>query len=356
MLDRGDARSQRRLDPVGAVRVGRDLAPHPVRRLDDGLQLVLEELLVDAGRGHAQHAAGRRDLDQVDALPDARADGLAHLRGTVGGRRLGPLGGAQHRGQRVRPVPVPAGDADRGSGDEHPRAGDHARLDAVAKSEAGRPARADVADGREAGQKRALGVDDAVDRRVRLGLAHLAADPLGDRDRLPRQVRVAVDEPREDEVVTQIDELRAFDAGVVGSHALDHPVPDDERGVRDRILAGHREQLSAQHDHDLVRPRGAALRGPRPTLDHRLQRGRAARLRTVDVGSGGTGGEEESDEQGRQLHGRDREGRGERAGPRILAKAPLRTRLAVRQRSPNDEAASRTRARPPRDPSDVAAC
>ena len=67
--------AQRERDAVGAVRVHGDLLAVEVRGLDDGARLVLEHLRAEPGADAAVHAAGRHDLDDVDAARDLQAHG-----------------------------------------------------------------------------------------------------------------------------------------------------------------------------------------------------------------------------------------------------------------------------------------
>ena len=91
VLDGIDAGAQRGVDAAGAVRVRGDLAAHGVGGLDDGAHFLVAELLLDAGGGVGEHAAGGGDLDDVGAGLDLAAHGAAAVVGAGAGR-----GAAQH--------------------------------------------------------------------------------------------------------------------------------------------------------------------------------------------------------------------------------------------------------------------
>ena len=52
------------------MRVRGDAAPEPVRRLDDGADFLIGELLVDAGAQVGEYAAGGDELYGIRALRD----------------------------------------------------------------------------------------------------------------------------------------------------------------------------------------------------------------------------------------------------------------------------------------------
>ena len=54
-------------NPAGAMGMGRDLQAHEVGHVDDGLHLLVGEMLLEAARAGIEHAAGGHDLDDVDA-------------------------------------------------------------------------------------------------------------------------------------------------------------------------------------------------------------------------------------------------------------------------------------------------
>ena len=83
MLDRIDARAQRRIDAVGAMRVRHRFAAERMRGLDDGVHLFLRELLADARRRVGEHAAGGDELDDVGAALDHFAHRAPAIVGAV---------------------------------------------------------------------------------------------------------------------------------------------------------------------------------------------------------------------------------------------------------------------------------
>jgi hypothetical protein len=97
VLDGVAARPEEGVDAVGPMRMGGDTAAHHVRRLDDGPELRVRELLPEAGARVRQHAAGGRDLDQVGAHPNL----LAHRAAAVVGARADARR-AQHAGDVLR--------------------------------------------------------------------------------------------------------------------------------------------------------------------------------------------------------------------------------------------------------------
>ena len=92
VLDRVDAGAERGVDAVDAVGVRGDLAAERSRGQDDGADLVVHHLLVEAAGDVAEHAAGRRDLDHFGAEADLFAHGAAAVVGAVAGVDR-PLGG-----------------------------------------------------------------------------------------------------------------------------------------------------------------------------------------------------------------------------------------------------------------------
>ena len=159
VLDGVDAGLAGPEDALCAVGVGGDLAAEAVSVGDDGLHLfegVLGGLRVVA---LGEDAAGGSDLDEVGAVLDVFADLMLD-----GGDAVGYALAVDVVlvGEKVL-VHVAAGDAERGAGDLHVRAGDVAGVDLVAESDVGVVVGADVADGGEAGFERDLGVFDADD-------------------------------------------------------------------------------------------------------------------------------------------------------------------------------------------------
>jgi hypothetical protein len=84
VLDAVDAGLDGGADAVVAVGVGGDLEPGPMGLVGDGDQL-LGGVLLRTGRARVGHdAAGRAHLDELGAVLDLVAHGLAHLGDAVG--------------------------------------------------------------------------------------------------------------------------------------------------------------------------------------------------------------------------------------------------------------------------------
>lgn len=116
----------------------------------------------------AEDATGGKDLDDVDAVLDLGADGLADLIVAVGNGEVALLGEHLHGGLRgvVVEIAVAASDGDAGAGGDDAWAGDEAGVDVAAEIDGEEGGRADVADGGEAGTEGGVGVDDAGDGGV----------------------------------------------------------------------------------------------------------------------------------------------------------------------------------------------
>ncbi len=168
VLDGVDAGLDGPLDGLGAVGVGGDLASGLVGGVGGDLEF-FEGVLRGAGLiALGEDAAGGHDLDDVDAVFDLLADGLADLVGTVGDAEVAVSweesdGGF---GRVVVEVAVAAGDGEAGAGGDDARARDVAGVDVLAQVDRREGRRADVADGGEAGVEGQLGVDYAGDGLV----------------------------------------------------------------------------------------------------------------------------------------------------------------------------------------------
>jgi len=132
VLDRIDARFERRLDAILTVRMRGDLAAEHVRGVDDRLHFIREHLLVEAACNVAVDAAGGRELDDVRALRDLFAHRTAAVIGAVA--VVGRVGAHDLRDVAigvVRAVTVTARDRDRPPGSDDRRAGNRPRQDRV---------------------------------------------------------------------------------------------------------------------------------------------------------------------------------------------------------------------------------
>ena len=88
MLDRRSARLEERVDPRRPMSVRRHLPAHHARSLDDGFELVVEELLLDPSGSVGQDSPGRGDLDDVHTAPHQLADGPSTICGAVAGEAV----------------------------------------------------------------------------------------------------------------------------------------------------------------------------------------------------------------------------------------------------------------------------
>jgi len=263
VLDRVDARAQRRVDPPGAVGVRGHLAPEQVPGLHDRIEFVPEELLLGAGRRVAEHAAGRRQLDHVGAPLHLRAHGLAAGPDPVADPLQRPRQVEQARAVAERRVAVAPGRRDTLAGGEDTRPDDDPVADRAAQREDRVAARPQVAHRREPREQRAPRILDAEERAVRV----TPLEPLQTDSRavLRCNVRMRVDQARQHERVAQVDDLD-FGLGLVlvgdlgrlhvaRADLADAPVGDDHGRLRDRSPARLRQQ-GARVDH---RPTGAHL-------------------------------------------------------------------------------------------------
>ena len=154
-----------------------------------------------------QHAAGRAGLDDVRTILRLVAHRRANLVRAVGhaGSRI-----AVHQTWLVAVlVAVTAGNAERVTSVLHARPDDHSFADHFAQRHVVEVRRAHVADRREAAEQRLLCVGDSDDR------AHGVVVVDGRRRRLrvielaPDDVRVRIDESRQDRRVAEVDHARS---------------------------------------------------------------------------------------------------------------------------------------------------
>ncbi|MNI02755.1 hypothetical protein D3C73_556420 [compost metagenome] len=220
VLDRIAARLEEGVDAVCAVGVGRDLAAHAVRHLDDGGQLVLGELLIQAGGGVRQDAARGGDLDDVGA----RAHLGPHRAAAVLGSRADALVRQDVQDVVAIAVGVAVAAVDR---DRRPRRDDArprhvAAPHRVAQGEDGLIGPAEVGHGGEAGVERAPGVAGPDHGLVGVGHRHPVQTAV--RALLAAEMDVAVDQSGQNEGVAQIDDLALPDETVADFRDL---VPSD---------------------------------------------------------------------------------------------------------------------------------
>ena len=232
VLDRVDARIHRQLDAGEAFGVRRDAEALPVRFLDDRLDLGPRHLSgLHRLAGHGE-GAGRHDLDQVGALLDLLAHGLAHLVGSV---RL-----AVHRREQA-----PAG---RGGGydlaaQQQPRAGAQLRADRLALREQLAAVAAEVARSRDAAREHGPGCG-----RLRVGpyirLVRKLAAGRG-RERQAAEVDVGVDQARHDRAPTGVDDAVAIRGHVAVDHLGDDSVADQHGRALARRPSGSVDEAPA---------------------------------------------------------------------------------------------------------------
>ena len=144
-----------------------------------------------------------------------------------------------------------AGGAERGAAGDDARAGQRAFVDRALQSEVDVVVRADIADGGEAGVERALGVD------VRCGGlvdGAFAENILVEILRLAGDVRVAVDETRQQRDVAEVDDLRAggeiFHYIGGGADGDDAVALDDDGLVVEHFAGGGVDEVRGLDDRD----------------------------------------------------------------------------------------------------------
>ncbi len=151
VLDGIDAGPQRRHHAGLAMRMRSDFATHGVRRFDQGDLFFIGKLLLGAGSGDAQHAAGSHIFDVVGTVFDLRAHGAAAFGDAV--THIGAGFGEDVVAEAVA-VTVTAGGRDGTAGGENARPHDDALIDGVAQGEDGITVGADIAHGGKAGAQR----------------------------------------------------------------------------------------------------------------------------------------------------------------------------------------------------------
>ena len=224
----------------------------PVRLLDDRLDLGRRHLRgLDGLAGHGERA-GRHDLDQVGALLDLLAHGLAHL--------VGPVGLAVHRREEAA--------AGRGrrhdlAAQQQARAGAQLRADRAPQGEQLAAVAAEVARSRDAAlEHRPRGGRLRVGPHVRL-VGELAA--RRGRQREAAEVDVGVDQARHDRAPAGVDDAVAVGRdGAVGDLG-DDPVADQHGRALARRAAGSVDEAPAHE-------REVALAERRCAIEIRCQR------------------------------------------------------------------------------------
>ena len=203
VLDHVDARLDAQLDAVVAAHVRGDLAVARVRLPHRCLDLLerVHRLLGRDPRAAAEEALARHvHLDDVAALLDVLADGLAHLVDAVGEDRQ-----ALHPEPPERGVPVehPAGRADVAAGCGEPRPDDDPLLDRVADRHVDAVQGAGARGRGVAAPQRELGVLHRVDRRELRRQLQVEVRKLADAPE--RDVEVALGEARHQGLALQVE-------------------------------------------------------------------------------------------------------------------------------------------------------
>ncbi len=171
MLDRIDPGADRGDDASRAMGMRGDLEVHGMRHVDDRVHLLVGEMLLEAHGARIEHAAGRHELDHVDAgggelahdllaFVDAGADGRVEMRFVD---RFGELGR-----KAGRCVGMAADDRKRGAGDLDPRAREAPFGDRVANRDHGAGVAAEVAHGGEPAARHLERMGEADGRRIRI--------------------------------------------------------------------------------------------------------------------------------------------------------------------------------------------
>ena len=139
VLDRVDALLDRDLGAGHALAVRRDAVAHAMRLLDQHAHLLARQLggigILELDRA----GAGRHHLDEVGAVADLLAHGLADL--------VGAVGLAVHAGEEA---PAGAGGRDDAAAGQHPRPGEGAVAHRLARLDEQIVVAADVAERRDA--------------------------------------------------------------------------------------------------------------------------------------------------------------------------------------------------------------
>ena len=251
VFDRVHAGFQRGQDPIRSVRVRGHLAAEEVRRLDDRLHLVVEQLLAETAGDVAVHAAGRGELDDVGALRDLLAGGATAVVGAVAqvGRARPPqLGDVPIR--VVGGIRVPAGARDPRTRRHDRRPRDQTGGDGVAQRGDAVGIGAQVAHGGEAGFERTAHVVHA-DQQVVLDVAVVRLEARAHLVVVVEDVHVRIDEAGQHELLPEIDQPgagRRRDVAV--TNRFDAAAAHDDGGRTARRLARTIEQRAGVDDDD----------------------------------------------------------------------------------------------------------
>ena len=251
MLDRRHAGTDRRLDSVGAVGMGRHPEAVARRFFHHRAHLGLGKLLRTDRRVEGQDARGRADLDDPGSVFGLLAHRLDHLVHAVGHAVQRVL--HHDTGGEAGHVAVAAGNTDRVTGGDDPGAVDVAPIDGAHERHVGKVACPDVPHRGEAGQQRLSCIHHPVQRLVRRGFPdRRQLEPGAD---LAGQMDVGIDQSGQQRGLAQIDDGRAGGRGPADLHdtvSLDH-----HHGIVDDSPGSHVEHTGRAHHHR----RGSLHRG-----------------------------------------------------------------------------------------------
>ena len=240
MLDGLNAGAQGSLNPALAMGMGRDLAPHGLRRLHDRFQLIIKKLLLQPGRRVGEHAAGRGDLDHVRAI----LDGLAHSAAAV----IHPIAGIgtrknsrQHWREAVS-IPVTPGGSNRPARCPNAGAPNLPGSDRIPEREDRLVRPAHILNGREPGQKCALGEHRPVQRQIGFRIGQRVQ--AGCRRAFLQEMHMGINQPRQDVRIPQIDDLRPCRALKSIANLGNAALTKNERLVPHISFAGHKQRMT----------------------------------------------------------------------------------------------------------------
>src|ERR1035437_495742 len=254
MLDGIDAGADGDFGAARSVGVGGSFAAQGVRFGDDGVEFGLGELGGIDVVGEGEDAAGGAGLDDVGAVLDVVAHGLAGLvRATDDA--VGDAGFAAEdvRGEAGGGVAMPAGGAEGVDGDQHARAGNLAGVDGVAQADIDVIAGPHVAHGGEAGHQGAAHDIDGIERALRnvllegVQFLYAVVALVG-----VSEVGVRVDQAGEQGGVAEIDGFGAGGKRRLGADGGDLTVGDHYKAGRDHVIDLAVEHVGGFEDVGLV--------------------------------------------------------------------------------------------------------
>src|SRR5262249_55147571 len=200
-----DAREDRVLDTLRAVRMRGDLAPSHVRLFRGGFQFLRGKLRRARTVTLGEHSARSQYLDYVDSVFHLRAHHVPDLVNAVSNLKIALLG--KHRHARLRgiivQVAVTAGDGNAGTAGHDPRTGNQSFVDRISQIDGKERLGADVAHAGKAGVQGLARVHHRGKRRLKRRVLE-AIDfvvAVGART----QVGVTVDQPGKNRGAREID-------------------------------------------------------------------------------------------------------------------------------------------------------